>query len=47
MSFFVFTDLQGLLPEFTEIIVGTFETKAVTFEGIELEPLNFAILCLI
>ena len=47
MSFSIFTNLQGHWPGFTKLVVGTFQKKAVTFEGIKLEPLNFAILCLI
>ena len=46
MSFSVFTNLQGHWSGFTKIVVGTFQKKAVTFEEIELEPSNFAILCL-
>ena len=47
MSFFIFTNLQGHWPGFTKIVVGTFQKKPVTLEVIELEPSNFAILCLI
>ena len=47
MSFSIFTNLQGHWPGFTKIVVGTFQKKAVTFEVKQLEPSNFAILCLI
>ena len=47
MSFSIFTNLQGHWPGFTKIVVGTFQKKPVTLEVIELEPSNFAILCLI
>ena len=47
MSFSIFTNLQGHWPGFTKMVVGTLQKKAVIFEGIELEPSNFAILCLI
>ena len=47
ISFSVLTYLQGYWPGFTKIVVGNFQNKAVTFEGIKLDPSNFAILCLI
>ena len=47
MSFSIFTNLQGHWPGFTKVVVGTFQKKAVTLKVIELDPSNFAILCLI
>ena len=38
MSFSVFTALQGHLPGFTKILVGTFQKTAVAFQVMQLEP---------
>ena len=46
MPFSLFIDLQGHWSGFIEILVGTFQRKAITFEVIELEPSNVVILCL-
>ena len=46
MSFSDFTDVQGRWPGFTKIVVGSLQIKGLTFEVMELDPSNFAMLCL-
>ena len=45
MAFSIFTNLQGHWPEPTNIVVGTFQKKVVTFEVTQLELSNFAVTC--